>query len=104
MPPAHVQAFVDGVRGRINLEDTTLWWVAAGVDAINIIAKAVQESGGTDPAAIIGFWNSVRSYPGLYASYTWSVENHNGLPQGDLVMSEANSLRQGAYRLAPGYT
>ncbi|MGG5822363.1 ABC transporter substrate-binding protein [Falsiroseomonas sp. HW251] len=102
--PAHVQAFVDGVRGRINLEDTTLWWVAAGVDAINIIAKAVQESGGTDPAAIIGFWNSVRSYPGLYASYTWSVENHNGLPQGDLVMSEANSLRQGAYRLAPGYT
>lgn len=102
--PAHVQAFVDSVRGKINLEDTTLWWVALGVDAINVIAKAVQETGGTDPAAMIAYWNSVRAYPGLYASYTWSPENHNGLPASDLVMSEANSLRQGAYRLAPGYT
>ena len=101
--PAHVQAFVDGVRGKINLEDTTLWWVAAGVDAINVIAAAVREAGGTDPAAMIAYWNTVRNFPGLYASYTWAPDNHNGLPQRDLVMSEANSLRQGAYRLAPGY-
>jgi branched-chain amino acid transport system substrate-binding protein len=101
--PDHVQAFVDSVKGKINFEDTTLWWVAAGVDAINVIAKAVQESGGTDPAAMIAYWNSVRGFPGLYANYTWSPENHNGLTEQDLVMSEANSLRQGAYKLAPGY-
>jgi branched-chain amino acid transport system substrate-binding protein len=102
--PERTQAFVDSVQGKINLEDTTLWWVADGVDAINLIAKAVQESGGTDPAGIIGYWNTVRNYPGLYANYTWSPEDHNGLPQSDLVMSEANSLRRGAYKLAPGYT
>jgi branched-chain amino acid transport system substrate-binding protein len=102
--PQHVQAFVDSVRGKINLEDTTLWWIAAGVDAINVIAKAVQESGGTEPAGIIAYWNSVRAYPGLFASYTWSPQDHNGLPESDLVMSEANSLRQGAYKLAPGYS
>ena len=103
--PDHVQAFVDSVRGKINLEDTLLWWVALGVDAIQMIAKGVQESGGTDAAGIIGYWtNNVRDWPGLYASYTWSPENHNGLDEADLVMSEANSMRQGAFRLAPGYT
>ena len=103
--PDHVQAFVDSVRGKINLEDTLLWWVALGVDAIQMIAKGVQESGGTDAAGIIGYWtNNVRDWPGLYACYTWSPENHNGLDEADLVMSEANSMRQGAFRLAPGYT
>jgi branched-chain amino acid transport system substrate-binding protein len=45
----------------------------------------------------------VTNYPGLFASYSWSPDNHNGLPQSDLVMSEANTQRLGAYRLAPGY-
>jgi branched-chain amino acid transport system substrate-binding protein len=52
---------------------------------------------------MIAVWNGLRSHQGLYATYSFSAENHNGLPQSDLVMSEANSLRQGAYRLAPGY-
>ncbi|WP_159350378.1 ABC transporter substrate-binding protein [Roseomonas harenae] len=101
--PAHVQTFVDGIRGKVNLEDTTLWWIAAGHDAVTVIAKAVQESGSTDPAGIINYWNGVRGFPGLYASYTWSPQEHNGVPPSDLVMSEANSMRHGAYRLAPGY-
>ena len=101
--PQHVQEFVDRTRGRIDLEDTTLWWVLCGVDAIDLIARAVKETGSTEPAVIIGYWEGVRDYPGLFASYTWSKENHNGLPQSDLVMSEANSQRLGAYRLAPGY-
>ena len=101
--PAHVQDFVDRTRGKIELEDTTLWWVLSGVDAINLIAGAVKETGSSDPAAIIGHWNAVKDYPGLFASYTWSKDEHNGLPQGDLVMSEANTQKLGAYRLAPGY-
>jgi branched-chain amino acid transport system substrate-binding protein len=101
--PAHVQEFVDRVRGKITLEDTTLWWVLAGVDAINLIARAVQEGGNTEAASIIGYWNTVRNYPGLFASYSWSPTDHNGLPLSDLVMSEANTQRLGAYKLAPGY-
>ncbi|MGK7865531.1 ABC transporter substrate-binding protein [Falsiroseomonas sp. E2-1-a4] len=102
--PDRVQAFVDSVKDKINFHDTTLWWVAAGVDAINVIADAVKAAGGTDPQKMIAHWNTVRNYPGLYANYTWSADNHNGLPESDLVMSEANSLRNGAYKLAPGYT
>ena len=101
--PAHVQEFVDRTRGKIELDDTILWWVLCGVDAINLIARAVQEAGSTDAAAIIRYWNTVTNYPGLFASYSWSPDNHNGLPQSDLVMSEANTQRLGAYKLAPGY-
>jgi branched-chain amino acid transport system substrate-binding protein len=102
--PNHVQEFVDRTRGKIELDDTILWWVVCGVDAINLIARAVKEAGSTDAAAIINHWNTVTNYPGLYASYSWSKDDHNGLPQSDLVMSEANTQRQGAYKLAPGYS
>ncbi len=101
--PEHVQAFVDTIKDQIDLNDTTLWWVLCGTDAINVIARAVQETGSTDAAKIIGYWNTVTDYPGLYASYTWTKTQHNGLQQSDLVMSEGNTQRQGAYKLAPGY-
>ncbi|OJY73241.1 MAG: hypothetical protein BGP12_08870 [Rhodospirillales bacterium 70-18] len=102
--PAHVQSFVDGTKGKIQLDDTILWWVLDGVDAINLIARAVQEAGGTDPAKMVAYWDTVTKYPGLYATYSWSKTEHNGLPDSDIVMSEANSQRLGAYKLAPGYT
>jgi branched-chain amino acid transport system substrate-binding protein len=101
--PPRTQAFVDSVKGSIELKDTTLWWVANGVDAINVIAKAVEETGSTSSDAIIGYWNTISSYPGLYADYSWSKTQHNGFPTAEIVMSEANSQTNGAYRLAPGY-
>ena len=101
--PGHVQAFVDTIKDQIDLNDTTLWWVLCGTDAINVIARAVQETGSTDAEKIIGYWDTVTDYPGLYASYTWTKTQHNGLQQSNLVMSEANTQRQGAYKLAPGY-
>jgi branched-chain amino acid transport system substrate-binding protein len=101
--PPRTQAFVDAARNKISLRDTTLWWVVNGVDAINLIAKAVGESGSTTPDAIIGYLNTVTAYPGLFADYTWTPTHHDGLPTNELVMSEANSQTDGAYRLAPGY-
>ncbi len=101
--PPRTQAFVDSVKGKIELKDTTLWWVANGVDAINVIAKAVEQTGSTTPDAFIDYWNTVSSYPGLYADYSWSKTEHNGFPTAEIVMSEANSQTNGAYRLAPGY-
>jgi branched-chain amino acid transport system substrate-binding protein len=53
---------------------------------------------------MIGYWDTLTKYPGLYATYTFSKTMHDGLPASDLVMSEANSQRLGAYKLAPGYT
>ena len=101
--PPHTQAFVDQVRGKISLADSSLWWIVSAVDAIQLIAKAVGETGSSSPDAIIGYWNSLRGYPGLFGDYTFSPDQHNGFPTDELVMSVASSQRDGAYKLAPGY-
>jgi branched-chain amino acid transport system substrate-binding protein len=101
--PPRTQEFVEQVRGRISLADTSLWWIVSAVDAINLIAAAVSESGSSSPKAIIDYWNSLRNYPGLFGDYSFSAGEHNGFPTNEVVMSEANSQRDGAYTLAPGY-
>jgi branched-chain amino acid transport system substrate-binding protein len=101
--PPRTQAFVDQVKGKISLADTSLWWIVSAIDAIELIAKAVGSSGSSSPEAIIGYWNTVRGYPGLFGDYTFSPDQHNGFPTDELVMSVANSQHDGAYSLAPGY-
>lgn len=101
--PARTQAFVERIKGKIELKDTILWWVACGYDAIELIAKAVEHTGSSSSEAIIGYWNSLSPYPGLYADYSWSATQHNGFPSSEIVMSEANSQTDGAYKLAPGF-
>ena len=101
--PPRPQAFVDSVKGKIELSDTSLWWVTSSVDAINLIADAVRKTNSTASADIVKYWNTVKQYPGLYATYTFSPEEHNGFPTKEVVMSLANSQRDGAYTIAPGY-
>jgi branched-chain amino acid transport system substrate-binding protein len=98
--PERVQAFVDEIKGKINLADTTLWWVLTGADAINLIADAVRNAG-SSPTEIEGWWNQQSAYPALYANYRFTDGDHNGFPQSELVMSRANSGRDGAFALAP---
>ncbi|MGA2287659.1 ABC transporter substrate-binding protein [Bradyrhizobium sp.] len=102
LPPRSAE-FVDRIKGQVALSDTLLWWVAGGVDAVNLVAKAVETTGGSSSADIIGYWNSLRKYPGLFGDYTFTPEQHNGYPTEDVVMSEASSARDGAFSLAPGY-
>ena len=101
--PPRTQAFVDQAKDKISLENTSLWWIVSAIDAIQLIAKAVEVSGSSSPEAIIGYWNTLTNYPGLFADYTFSPTQHNGFPTDQLVMSVANSERDGAYALAPGY-
>lgn len=101
--PARSQAFVDRIRGKIELSDTALWWVLCAADAVNLIGQAVAETGSTEPDAFIGAWNKLDPYPGLFGDYRFSPQQHNGYPTEEVVMSVANSQRDGAYRLAPGY-
>ena len=65
--PPRTQAFVDGVKGKIVLSDTSLWWVTSSVDAINLIAEAVRKTGSTASEDIVKYWNTVKQYPGLFA-------------------------------------
>ncbi len=101
--PARTQAFVDEVKGKVELADTSLWWVVSGVDAVNLVADAVEKTGSSSSEAIIGYWNSVKNWPGLFGDYTFTPTQHNGYPTEEVVMSAANSERDGAFAMAPGY-
>lgn len=101
--PARTQEFVGRLAGKVDLADTSLWWVACGFDAVQFVAKAVEKGGASTPEVIIAQWNATKDYPGIFGDYTFSPTDHNGYPQQDVVMSEANSQRDGAFTLAPGY-
>ncbi len=101
--PPRTQEFVAKLKGKVDLSDTSLWWVACGYDAINLVAKAVAAKGAASSEAIVSEWNGLKGYPGIFGQYTFSPTEHNGYPQDEVVMSRANSQKEGAFSLAPGY-
>ena len=101
--PPRSQQFVDSIKGKVTLSDNLLWWVAGGVDAVNLVAKAVEITGSSASADIIKYWNSLNKFPVYFGDYTFSPDQHNGYPTDDVVMSEASSAKDGAFSLAPGY-
>ncbi|KAA2212217.1 ABC transporter substrate-binding protein [Teichococcus oryzae] len=100
--PPHTQELVDRLAGKVQLDDTLLWWVAAAVDAVNLVAEAVA-AGGSSGEAIIRHWNGLTKHQGYYGTYTFTPENHDGYPTEDVVMSAANTAKNGTFALAPGY-
>lgn len=102
--PQRTQDFVDALKGKVTLTDTSLWWVAEAVDAVNLVAEAVAKTGSSGSESIIGYWNTLKNWPGKFGDYTFSPTQHNGYPTDEVVMSKANSFRDGAFALAPGYS
>jgi branched-chain amino acid transport system substrate-binding protein len=101
--PPHSEELVAKLAGKVNLQDTLLWWVACGVDSVNLVADAVNATGSSASDAIIGHWNSLKNWPGYFGSYSFSPTNHNGYPEKDVVTSDASSGHNGTFLLAPGY-
>jgi branched-chain amino acid transport system substrate-binding protein len=96
-------AFLDRLKSaRIELGDTLLWWVAVGYDSPGLIAQAVKNAG-AEPEQIVGYLNKLSGYPGVFGDISFTPERHDGYPDEGIVMVEANSLRNGAFKLAPGY-
>jgi branched-chain amino acid transport system substrate-binding protein len=103
--PAKTQDLVDRLaKANVAMNDTLMWWIAGGIDAIELIARAVAESGSTDSAGIINYWNTLAKYPGYFGDYTFTPSQHNGYPTDEIVMSEASTAKNGTFALAPGYT
>jgi hypothetical protein len=40
---------------------------------------------------------------GIYGTISFSPEQHNGFQDNEIIMCQANSLKDGAFKLAPGY-
>jgi branched-chain amino acid transport system substrate-binding protein len=101
--PARNAELVAKLKGKADLSDTLLWWVAGGIDAVNLVAKAV-EAGSASSSDIIQYWNSLNKYPGYFGDYTFTPDEHNGYPTDDIVMSAASTAKNGTFKLAPGYS
>ncbi len=86
----------------IDMGDTLLWWIALGYDSPRMIAQAMKAVG-TEPAKLVEYLNALKGFPGVYGDITFSPERHDGYPDEEVVMVEANSLKDGAFNLAPGY-
>jgi branched-chain amino acid transport system substrate-binding protein len=100
--PQRSQELMGKLKGKVEVSDTLFWWVACGVDAVHLIAKAVAKSGPSKDD-IIAYWNSLDKYPGYFGDYSFSKTQHNGYPTSEIVMSKAASARNGTFQLAPGY-
>ena len=97
-------AFIDRLKSaKIDLNDTLLWWIAVGYDTPRMIADAMK-SAGTEPGKVTDYLNKLKRYPGVYGDISFTSDQHNGYPDEEVVMVEANSLKNGAFNLAPGYS
>ena len=101
--PDRTKAFMDRLRSaKVDMSDTLLWWIALGYDTPYLIAEAIKNSG-SEPEKIVAYWNKLKDFPGVYGDISFTSDEHNGYPDRQIVMVEANSLKEGAFNLAPGY-
>ncbi len=101
--PDRTSAFLDRLKSaKVDMGDTLLWWIALGYDGPRMIADAIK-AGGTEPDKIVGYLNQLKGFPGVYGDISFTPDRHNGYPDDEVVMVEANSLKDGAFNLAPGY-
>jgi branched-chain amino acid transport system substrate-binding protein len=97
-------AFLDRLKSaKVDVGDTLLWWIAVGYDTPRLIAEAVKSSG-AEPAQIVSYLNTLKDFPGVFGDISFTADRHDGYRDDDCVMVEANSLKEGAFKLAPGYT
>jgi branched-chain amino acid transport system substrate-binding protein len=96
-------AFLDRLKSaKIDVSDTLLWWVGVGYDSPRLIAEAMK-NGGSEPEQIVGYLNKLKEFPGIYGDISFTPDRHDGYPDEEIIMVEANSLKDGAFNLAPGY-
>jgi branched-chain amino acid transport system substrate-binding protein len=101
--PDRTSAFLDRLKSaKIDMGDTLLWWIALGYDSPRMIAEAMKNVG-TEPDKIVDYLNKLKGFPGVYGDIAFTPDQHDGYPDEQVVMVEANSLKDGAFNLAPGY-
>ena len=102
LPPQTAEYVERLKKAKIEFADTLLWWVALGWDAAMMMSE-IFKAVGTKNEDIVAYMNKVKGWPGIYGTVTWTPEQHNGFPDSEVVMCEVNSLKDGAFNLAPGY-
>jgi branched-chain amino acid transport system substrate-binding protein len=101
--PPRTQQFVQRVNEKHPGNDTLLYWLLGGADGAQLVIDAVQHTNSTHPEALVEYWNHLSSFPGLLGTLRFSPTDHNGFQTDELVMSQANSQKDGIFTFAPGY-
>ncbi len=102
--PDRTAAFLDRLKSaKVDMGDTLLWWIALGYDSPRLIAQAMKAVG-PEPDKVRDYLNELKGFPGVYGDISFTPQQHNGYPDDEVVMVEANSLKDGAFNLAPGYS
>jgi len=83
--------------------DTLLWWIALGYDSPRLIAEAMKAVG-PEAEQVVDYLNKLKEFPGVYGDISFTPDRHDGYPDEEVVMVEANSLKEGTFKLAPGYS
>jgi branched-chain amino acid transport system substrate-binding protein len=97
-------AFLDRLKSaKIDMSDTLLWWIGVGYDSPYMIVEAMKNAG-TEPEQVVGYLSKLKGFAGVYGDISFTPEQHDGYPDNEVVMVEANSLKDGAFNLAPGYS
>ena len=97
-------AFLDRLKNaKIEMADTLLWWIALGYDSPRMIAEAMKNVG-SEAEQVVSYLNNLKEFPGVYGDMSFTADRHDGYPDEEVVMVEANSLKNGAFKLAPGYS
>ncbi len=103
--PPRAQEFVERLRkAKTEMGDTLLWWIALGWDGARLMAETIKGGGGSSAPQIVGYLNKLNAWPGVYGTVTFTPQQHNGFQDNEVVMCEVNSLRDGAFNIAPGYS
>ena len=102
--PDETSKFLAAVQNKkVRVDDTTLWWIAAGYDAVQLIRRGYETAGSSKPEDVKKALESLQGFNGAYGRYTYTAANHNGYDVTDIVMNRADSFKDGSYTLAPGY-
>lgn len=101
--PAPTQALVNKVRPLIGGGeiDITFWWVALGYDTVKMVEHAIKKAGSTDPATIQKVMEETKNFPGVYATYSYSLTQRDGFPDSNMIMNTANTFKDGSFKPAP---
>jgi branched-chain amino acid transport system substrate-binding protein len=102
--PERARAFVERLKAhKIDMSDTLLWWIGVGYDSPYMMAEGMKAVG-TESKALTEYFNKMKTFNGVYGDISFKPDNHDGYPDDEVVMVEANSLKDGAFNLAPGYS
>lgn len=101
--PERTQKLVDAIRPQLGSGEIqfNFWWIALGYDIVRIVDYSVRKANGTKPADIKRVLDATTDFPGVFAEYTWTATDHNGVPDRSMVANLADSFKDGCYALAP---